>query len=96
MMRYRILSRLGIWWTGIYQDGEPVDMWMRQTPIRRVLNHIWGWWNNWRYGDPAGDFAGAKSDGDDWPFYLLFRRESDVLKGKLNDEWAGDYDGYPR
>lgn len=60
-LKYRILSRLGIWVTGIYEDGEQVDWYVRQTPIRKILNWIWCGWNNWRHGDPYGDDgAGSK------------------------------------
>ena len=41
-IRYKILTRLGIWFKGIYaEDGELVDVEMEQTPIRRFLNHVW-------------------------------------------------------
>jgi hypothetical protein len=42
-LKYKILSRLGIWVTGIYVDGECVNWYMRQTIIRRLINRFWDW-----------------------------------------------------
>lgn len=42
-LKYRILSRLGIWATGIHENGECVDWYVRQTIIRRIINKIRDW-----------------------------------------------------
>ena len=50
-LKYRILSRLGIWATGIYENGECVNWYMRQTIIRRALNRFWDWCHRRGIGD---------------------------------------------
>lgn len=53
-LKYRLLSRLGIWVTGIYDEtDEQVDWHVRQTPIRKFLNWFWSGVNNRRYGEPC-------------------------------------------
>lgn len=55
-LKYKILSRLGIWVTGIYEEGECVNWYMRQTIIRRALNRFWDWMRlHGRDSDDWGD-----------------------------------------
>lgn len=63
-IRYRILSKLGVWATGIYENDECVDWYFRQTFIRRVLNRIWEFLNNHEIGN-LGD-----SDLPDFDYLL--------------------------
>ncbi len=42
-IRYKILTRLGIWFSGIYaNDGELIGYKIRMTLIRKILNRVWG------------------------------------------------------
>lgn len=56
-IKYRVLSRLGIWVTGIFdENGEQVDWYVQQTWIRRALNRVWFWLNEHGIGeDLEGD-----------------------------------------
>ena len=41
-IKHKILARLGIWWTGHYDEyGELFDWEMKQTLIRKFLNRVW-------------------------------------------------------
>jgi hypothetical protein len=74
-LKYRLLSRLGIWVTGIYENGEQVSWYMRQTPVRRLLNWVWCGWNNRRHGDPAGDDGAGSKVGILAEFHYLPERK---------------------
>jgi hypothetical protein len=81
-LKYRLLSRLGIWATGIYKDNEQVDWHVRQTPIRKFLNWFWSKINNYRYGDPCppkwqGDLAEVEHLPEKMTWRPLFFKEEE-------------------
>lgn len=60
-----ILARLGVRFSGIYQDGELVGIDMRQTIIRKFLNRVWDFLI--RYGIAADE---EPCPHRDFPDYL--------------------------